>query len=338
MAGHWINDLSNTPKYKQLSSAIIEEIELGNILAGDALPSVNQLIIKYNISRDTVVKAYDLLKDQGVIEAVRGKGYYVCNTSFRPKAKVFLLFNKLSAHKKIIYDAFTATLGQEVQIDFFIYNNDLNYFKKLLDTHGQEHYSHLVIIPHFQEGSEYAHEILAQLPKEKLIFLDKKPDVYFADCASVYQDFENDLYQALIQVLSHLSKYQRLKIIFPHYSYHPQEILSGFNRFCDEFAFEHQMVNDPAAVDIQEGDVFITLMEDDLVSLIKSIKRTTMKVGKDVGIISYNETPLKEVLLDGITVISTDFKALGERAAQFILTNEKCQIANPFHLILRNSL
>ncbi|WP_185965281.1 hypothetical protein [Flavobacterium franklandianum] len=42
-----------------------------------------------------------------------------------------------------------------------------------------------------------------------------------------------------------------------------------------------------------------------------------MVTEKDVGVISYNETPLKALL--GITVISTDFKGMGEAAAKIIL-------------------
>jgi DNA-binding LacI/PurR family transcriptional regulator len=57
-----------------------------------------------------------------------------------------------------------------------------------------------------------------------------------------------------------------------------------------------------------------------------------------VGIISYNDTPLKEVLLDGITAISTDFHKLGEQAALMILNRQKQQFDNPFYVIPRNSL
>ena len=61
-------------------------------------------------------------------------------------------------------------------------------------------------------------------------------------------------------------------------------------------------------------------------------------LGQDVGIISYNETPLKEVLLDGITVISTDFENLGKKAAEIILKNQGVYMENPFHVIQRSSL
>ena len=59
----------------------------------------------------------------------------------------------------------------------------------------------------------------------------------------------------------------------------------------------------------------INLMEDDLLILLDKIQSTKLEVGKDIGIISYNETPWKRFMLDGITTISTDFKQMGEMVA-----------------------
>jgi len=63
-----------------------------------------------------------------------------------------------------------------------------------------------------------------------------------------------------------------------------------------------------------------------------------LTVGKDIGIISYNETPLKEILLDGITTISTDHDQMGRTAAGLINENKHAIIKNPFTLIRRKSL
>jgi hypothetical protein len=41
-------------------------------------------------------------------------------------------------------------------------------------------------------------------------------------------------------------------------------------------------------------NAYINLVEEDLVALIKRIKDTAYKIGTEVGILSYNETPLKE--------------------------------------------
>ena len=76
----------------------------------------------------------------------------------------------------------------------------------------------------------------------------------------------------------------------------------------------------------------------DLVNLIKKSWSLHLKIGKDIGIISYNETPLKEILPDGITVISTDHEKMDQTAARLILRNSEEKIKNPFSLIIRNSL
>jgi DNA-binding LacI/PurR family transcriptional regulator len=89
---------------------------------------------------------------------------------------------------------------------------------------------------------------------------------------------------------------------------------------------------------ISEGDVYIVVMEDDLVKLIEIIMLTDFKIGQQVGIISYNETPIKKVILNGITTISTDFHQMGEMAADLIRNNSKEHLRVPFKLTLRESL
>ena len=74
------------------------------------------------------------------------------------------------------------------------------------------------------------------------------------------------------------------------------------------------------------------------VKIIKKIKEDNLLIAKDIGIISYNDTSLKEIVADGITTISTNFNLMGERLAQMILSNEFAQIENPNRLILRKSL
>jgi DNA-binding LacI/PurR family transcriptional regulator len=95
--------------------------------------------------------------------------------------------------------------------------------------------------------------------------------------------------------------------------------------------------------DIQEeplnsGEVYITLMENDVVVLIERLLQTNLKIGEDVGIISYNETPLKKIILNGLTTVSTDFQKMGEIVAQMVINNRREHLENPFYLTLRASL
>lgn len=332
-----VDEYSVTPKYLQLTNSILSAIEGGKIKKDDLLPSINELSYELEISRDTAEKGYKNLKKIGVLGSVPGKGYYIISTDFRQTLKIFLLFNKLSAHKKIVYDAFVEALGDYVAVDFYIYNNDFALFKKLLNSKSG-YYSHYVIIPHFLEGDENAHEVINTIPKEKLVLLDKKIFGVDGEYAAVYENFEKDIYNALEQAREQLSKYHTLKIIFPEKSYYPEEILKGFNRFCHQYAFSHKVVSKIAEEPIKEGEVYINLMEDDLVILIERIITLKLKIGKQVGIISYNETPLKKIILNGITTISTDFRKMGAVAAELILENSRRHVEIPFYLTPRSSL
>ena len=76
----------------------------------------------------------------------------------------------------------------------------------------------------------------------------------------------------------------------------------------------------------------------DLVNLLKQADRQQLVPGKDFGIISYNDTPLKEVLAGGITTLSTDFKLMGRTMASLINKKTIETIENPWNLNIRNSL
>ncbi len=333
-----IDEQSITPKYLQIANSILHALELNAVSKDYLLPSINDLSYELEISRDTAEKALRYLKALGVIGSVPGKGYFIANTDFKQPIKVFLLFNKLSVHKKIIYDSFAAKLGDHAAIDFFIYNNNFSLFKKLMEKNKNNDYTHYVIIPHFLEGGDKANEVINEIKTGQLILLDKSITGIKREYGAVYENFEQDIYRTLKQALPQLSKYQTLKIVFPEYTYHPVEILKGFHSFCSEFAFNHKVVQNIEKETVSKGEAFINLMEDDLVVLLEKIKETELKVGTDIGIISYNETPWKRFMLNGITTISSDFKKMGEMVADLVLNKSKEHIEVPFALTLRNSL
>lgn len=333
----YFDEFSVTPKYQQLANSIIKAIEDGKLQEDDVLPSINELSFQLEICRDTAEKGYKYLKKQGIIGSVPGKGYFIKSTEVNKTIKIFLMFNKLSTHKKIIYDSMVDTLGDMATIDFYIYNNDLGLFKKLLQN-SKTDYNYYVILPHFIEGDETAHNIINTIPKEKLILLDKIIPGVTGDFGAVYENFEEDIYTALEKALPYLVKYHTIKIIFPENSYYPHEIIKGFTSFCEKYTFSHKIVSDIKKEAINIGEVFLNLMDDDLVVLIERLIESKLKVGKDVGVISYNETPLKKIILNGITTISTNFEEMGKETAQIIQERKLRHVKIPFALTLRSSL
>jgi DNA-binding transcriptional regulator YhcF (GntR family) len=333
----YIDPFSATPKYQQLANCIIKAIQSKKLQQDDLLPSINELSFEFEISRDTAEKGYRHLKKIGIIGSVPGKGCYIKNVDVGQKIKIFLMFNKLSAHKKIIYDAFVKKLGDEATIDFYVYNNDFSLFKNLL-LNSREDYNYYVIIPHFIEGAENACKVLNDIPKEKLILMDNLVPGVTGSYGAIYEDFHSDIYHALEEALPHLRKYHSLNLILPEHTYYPEGITTGFTDFCQQYAYSYKIIHDISKEEVQTGEVYINLMEDDLVLLIEKILDKKFTVGKDVGVISYNETALKKIILNGITTISTDFEMMGQKAAELILSKSEEHIPTRFFLTLRNSL
>lgn len=336
-----IDEGSSIPKYIQIVKAIKGLIASELLKYGDKIPSINSLSADYYLSRDTVEKAYTILKKQGIIESVRGKGYYVCHHSNLSKSTVLLLFNKLSVYKKEIFNSFIHTLEDRAEISFHVHHCEYELLKKILEKQ-KETYDYFVVMPHFKKDSEEkGFALLGTLPKEKLIFLDHKPEG-ISCFGAIYQDFKTDIYDALKKLLPTLRKYKKLILVFPFHSNYPypENILIGFKKFAVEEMFELEVRQEYTLEDIpKEGEAYIMIEENDLVNLIKKSREIKdITVGKNLGILSYNETPLKEVLERGISVISTDFSTMGKLAAEMILRKEGGMIKNEFKVIVRESL
>lgn len=332
-----VDEYSATPKYLQIVDSIIKGIEECKLKENYVLPSINELGDELDIGRATAERAYRKLKELGIVKSYPGKGYFIANTNIEKRLKIFLMFNKLSAHKKIIYDSFVAALGENASIDFYIYNNEFARFKDILGNKKAD-YDYYIIIPHFLEGGHDAHALINSLPKDRIILLDKMLPGIEGLFGMVYEDFENDIYEALSKAAELLNKYHTLKIIFPEYTYYPQEIVKGFLRFCRDYTFNYSIVSNLHNEAIESGATYISVMEDDLVILIEKILDSHLEVGKHVGVLSYNETPLKKIILNGITTISTDFQAMGQEVARLVLENSKGHVKVPFHLTVRNSV
>jgi DNA-binding LacI/PurR family transcriptional regulator len=141
----------------------------------------------------------------------------------------------------------------------------------------------------------------------------------------------------LDNVLSEIGKYKKLVLIFPIDPMSNMEISTGFEKFCKKHKFNYDLLLGTSNTSPTTKELYIIIDDDDLAEFIKICGERKLKIVSDIGIISYNDTILKEVLTDGITVISTDFKFMGERIAEMILNKEKIKLKNPFKMIRRKS-
>ncbi|MEL7212045.1 MAG: PLP-dependent aminotransferase family protein [Pseudomonadota bacterium] len=79
-------DLAELPKYKAVAEALRGQINGGALAVGAKLPPVRDLAWDLKITPGTVARAYTLLTDEGLLEAVVGRGTFVADQNAAAQA------------------------------------------------------------------------------------------------------------------------------------------------------------------------------------------------------------------------------------------------------------
>lgn len=324
------------PKYLQLADGLLADIEIGKLKLNQPLPSVNKLSKELSISRETVFKALNYLSERGVIKSANRQGYFVINTDVKRKARIFFLLDKFTTFKEKMYLSFQKTIGEQGDVEIFFHHHKLSVFRSLI-IDNLPHYTHFVVLTFLREDVK---DILNLIPANKRLIIDSYEPDLSGDYAMIYQDFSTDIYNALENAGDKLKKYKRLILVAPGTLFHSGFVVKGFQKFAKDSGFPTKIAQNPNPDDFRKGDVYLTLSgyDKELVEVIKMSRSKGYEIGKDIGIISYNDTPVKEVLEGGITVINTNWEYMGSKAAGMLLDQEIETIANPTQLILRKSL
>jgi LacI family transcriptional regulator len=72
------------PKYRHIGQTLAGEMREGRLKPGQRLPSDEQLMRRFNVSRGTLLRALDVLKNDGVLERVPGRGSFVRQPLAKP--------------------------------------------------------------------------------------------------------------------------------------------------------------------------------------------------------------------------------------------------------------
>ena len=324
-----VNPQSNLLKFQQLIDAINESISKNLLQVGDMLPSVNQICRESCLSRDTVFKAYAELKNRGVIESVPNRGYFVA----RAVTKVFLFLDTFKAYKEVLYGSFLDNLPETIAVDLHFHHYNIDDFEKIIQESLGKYTKYIIM----NFDHERVSEIIRQIPAGKLLIIDW--DVHAqTGTSTIHQDFGQSLYDSLESGLELIQKYNRFIYLYPTFTYHPKISVRYFEKFCKDHKIAYKTLFDIKKFDIQKGELYLLVSDRTLAKFLDQCHQKNLVPGKDVGVISYNETPMKKYVKDGITVISTDFELMGKKIAEFVTTGEKVNLVIPTKLTIRKSL
>ena len=324
-----IDDNSNTLKFQQLVDAIIDSISRNQLKEGEMLPSVNTIMQEGNVSRDTVFKAYAELKKRGVVESVPNRGYFVT----RKITRVFLFLDTFKAYKEVLYGSFLQALPKNISVDLHFHHYNIGVFEKIVqESLGK--YSKYIIM-NFDHPR--VPEIIQKIPKEQLLIIDWK---IHADeqHSAVYQNFGEPVYACLQQNLERIKKYNHFTFFYPPFTYHPKIAIEYFRKFCADYKIGHSVIFEPEQFIVKDGGLYLLVSDRTLAWFLDQCAEKGFDPGREAGVISYNETPMKKYVKNGISVISTDFELMGQKAAEFVTSSQPVHFEVPTTLKLRSSL
>ncbi len=328
-----VDSTSGIAKYKQIVQSVIDGIKDEKLHIGDKIPSLNLLVKELGLSQDTVLTAYNELKHRGIISSSVGKGYFIARTDVQERHNIFVLFDKLTAYKEDLYESMKEIAGQKAVLDIYFHHGNQKAFKTLIQS-AIGNYTAYVIVPIVSAASD---KILSEIPKKKLFIIDQGIARYGRKYRSVCQNFEMDIIHAMDQGIEKVQTFDKIYFVHEDQRQQFRELEKGFLRFCDLHKLPRQLLPSLKNHEIQAGELYILVDDKDLVRIIKMCKAKQLMPGKDLGIISYNDAPFKEIIADGITTISTDFTFMGKSIVQMVFDNKTLHLENPSKMIFRNS-
>ena len=325
--------ISTLSKHERLVKGIEHAVEDGIVGKGDTLPSVNQMVSELGFARQTIVKAYAELRDRGIVESRHRLGYFIANEATHQQVKLALILYTFHPFQQVFYNTLREDLGDRAQIDLYFHHNNVAVFEAIFSNIAAQY--GLYLISPIQHPR--AKELMQTISPSKLLVIDRF-DLPGEDYPYVGQRFEAPTYRTLTELEDTLRKYDRLILFFHPYADYPPGILRAFSRFLEDYHFPGEVRSHYQPGTLEKGVAYITVGDADLWALLKDCKQQTVRLGEEVGVLSHNDSPIKEIIVDGVTTFSTDFAQMAHRAAQYVRDRQYVREEIPSRLIRRASL
>lgn len=330
----YINDeAGNKTKHQQIIDGIVQAISEKTIKPGEMLPSVNFFLSKLSVARMTIVKALEELKERGIIESENRVGYFVKSGNVRRKLKVLFFLTEFNVYHEILYNAVLSGIKEEdITIDLYFHHCNPQVFKSILKENLGMY--GLYIVTPFQDT--IAEKVLSELPPKKLLQILRTPII--ENTSFVSQDFYKEVVESLNSIRHLIRKYKKFTLVFPEAGKHPDIIKLAFLEFCKIASIKNDIIPQITESDVENDIAYFVITDSDLIALVKYGEQKKLILGKDLGILSYNDTPMKEIIRNGITVITTDFEEIGRNIADFIVNREPIKKYIKTSIKIRKSL
>lgn len=193
---------------EQIQEELLDIIKKNSDNKNYKLPSERLLATRFNVSRPTIRAAYQKLIQQGYVEGVHGKGYFIKNdaqSSLKSQVKLHLLFIVPSLKTTLMQQIYSGIMDfceeNNIELSIKITEEKRNKEKQILELAFYSHYDGLILFP---VDDEYYNETLLKISISKypIVLIDRYIKALNLSFVST------DNYNAMINIVKYLHSKQ----------------------------------------------------------------------------------------------------------------------------------
>ncbi len=342
--------MSGQSKYRMIYETLTAEIDNGSLRAGVKLPAEHELAGRFGVTRQTVLKALDILKIQGRITSQRGRGTFVAGAplrSHRPahaqRQLVLVCSNIQDSHGHRVFLG-TERMAAKLGYSLITCNtrNDSTRETEYLRRTRDNGVDGILLLPYLDGSRELIGRIAAELP---VVCIDNG----FKDPALPLVTTDN--FQGMYQAVSYLidAGHRRIGIILS-----TLEIAAVSGSVSDRYrgyrealadhgiAFDPELVSElgPTLANARPRDIglelygypamarlincphrptaVVVLWDEIAPGAYAAIRDARLRVPEDISVVGFNDDELCAYLSPPLTTVRQPGEAMGERAVELL--------------------
>jgi len=306
---------------EKIRNWVLTNIQNGEWIYDDKIPSISQITIKFGVSRETVRLSLENLVQRGVLLPKQGMGYFVAPRN-RISARVALLCKIDGVYLKPIYQGLMDEMGGDISIQVNeIRQAEKNLTALLEDFITRQAIDRILVVP-VPGREDEINEILMPFKRRiKIGWIDKSPSmtkdpVFLCDYKACVNLAINHLKGNGINQLFYFSRNQEDQSVFT-------TMREAFKNSVFQNGMHKGVISDwhhfLSIVNNNQDPVGIMAESDtEAVYLLSRLKANRIRVPQQISIVSCDNSEITDLVTPSITSIDPGFIELGRKVRSWI--------------------
>lgn len=320
----------HVPIYQKLTDYYSRRIFLQEYRPGAKIDSINKIMERHTVSRETAKLVLRRLIEKGLVVSVQGKGTFVNEiTETRSAWGVVVPFFS-SNIEQLISELTVEAEGAKCGLHFYLHYNNHEEEVRIVGNLIQSGYEAIIVIPNYDESLTAGYYRRVISGKSKLILADNTMAGSFF--SYVVQSYDLGVKRAF----DYLSQRESGNFLLLG-----NEIWRGQNLVFDLMESTFRMLIQQSCPDrnlfvkkgLQEIDAafirknsitgILSVQDSDSVRMLGRLKEWGIAVPEQVSLVSYGNTELTQYFNPGITAVDCNYREMARAIAVFITSEER---------------